>query len=730
MDSPIYISSSSGYDDDSVFGDYYSDARDEPAAAGNAAYRPAKKQRVHGPDIDGPTDPSDALLAYLGANASQNLQNPYQIAQPADATDPLLVQILEIFPDISHTYVTELITRHKDTLAVTASDQPLDVQLALSKHAIYEEILEQRSYPKQDVEAAKRKRENSDSGEASWQNNMLHQNEPNTYSRAAAELLAKEFPLIPMSHVRKVIGEKRRAYHAFLALHTDDNLEQGQRPYTKLKKSRISSAQKLSQVICDIITIEIDAARSEIQKLEAAIRKKREEEEAERANEEECARTNNLVECGCCFSDAPANRAIPCEGSELHFFCYACIRKSAETQIGLMKYTLQCFDVSGCQASFARSDLKEVLGSSMMAKLDSLQQDDEIRMAGLEGLEDCPFCSFKAVLVPVEEDREFRCENPSCKIVSCRLCKQKTHIPMSCDEARKDKGLSERHEVEEAMSKALIRNCPKCQVKIVKEDGCNKMICPQCRTSMCYVCQKDITKEAYGHFGRGCPQSDVSAGTREQREIQQAAQATIDKLLAENSELTEEHLRVELPKKSHPRAPVAAPQPPRGLVQNVRPNIQRAPNIQHANIPGPHIHGHNPQIAAPQYVVYPALYALPPQRGTPEATAADHQALAHQVFLQHTMQARQQGMGPAPIQYPFHNAVAFPQAPVRAEPPRPHHGIVAQGYAQWNHQDFLNGPDRFQQQLMTRFPNERLDIPRMNPRPGIMGFGDDDDDIL
>ncbi|KAL2854522.1 hypothetical protein BJX68DRAFT_264427 [Aspergillus pseudodeflectus] len=712
MDSPISISSGTDFDDDSIFGDYGFDVLNNPLpgnayggnAVGNAAYRPpTKRQRVRGPDLTTINDAPNALLASLGPNSWQPTQDPRRAAQPADATDPLLVQLLEIFPDISHTYVSELIARHKAALVQRGNLQEADsVQLALSRDAIYEEILTQKSYPKQAAEASKRKREDADSKEPNWQTDTLHQSEPTAYSRAAAEMLAQEFPLIPMNHVRKVLGEKKRAYHAFLALHADDNLDQNQRPYANLKKSRISPAQKFTRDIRDIVTIEIVAARRETRNLEAAVRKKKEEEDAEKANEEEYTRTGNLVECGCCYTDAPANRAIPCEGNELHFFCYACIRKSAETQIGLMKYTLQCFDVSGCQASFARPHLKEVLGASMMSKLDSLQQADEIRMAGLDGLEDCPFCSFKAVLAPVEEDREFRCANPACKVVSCRLCKEKTHIPKTCEEARKDKGLSERHEVEEAMSKALIRNCPKCQVKIVKEDGCNKMICPQCHTSMCYVCKKDITKEAYGHFGRGCPQSD-NMGRRDQLDVQQAERAAINKALLENPDLTEEQLRIH-----HPNKTKAQPIPTRQPAHH-------------------HIH---------QFYGGPPLMHAAPFANPAQLTNAQMTAEAQGAHMRAAMLARHQGIAPAPMQYPFYPAAAFPQAPVRAEPPRPNRAPVAQGYTQWEQPNFfpgprMNAPERVQQPG-AYFAGERFDLPTLDPRvrprlDRIYEFGDDDD---
>jgi TRIAD3 protein (E3 ubiquitin-protein ligase RNF216) len=184
----------------------------------------------------------------------------------------------------------------------------------------------------------------------------------------------------------------------------------------------------------------------------------------------------------------------------------------------------------------------------MVAKLDALQQQDEISRASIEGLESCPFCEFKAICPPVEEDREFRCCNPSCEVVSCRLCKDVTHVPKTCEEAKKDRGVSERHLVEEAMSEALIRNCPRCQAKIVKEFGCNKMTCPSCRCCMCYLCKKDITREQYAHFGYGpnaCTVEDDP--TRDQKEVEQAQKKTIEEIRAENPGLTSEELQVKLP---------------------------------------------------------------------------------------------------------------------------------------------------------------------------------------
>lgn len=83
--------------------------------------------------------------------------------------------------------------------------------------------------------------------------------------------------------------------------------------------------------------------------------------------------------------------------------------------------------------------------------------------------------------LPVDVDKEFRCQNKKCGKTSCRLCQKETHVPLSCEEAKKDGQVTLRHIVEEAMSAALIRQCNQCKHPFVKEYGCNKMTCSHCR---------------------------------------------------------------------------------------------------------------------------------------------------------------------------------------------------------------------------------------------------------
>ena len=163
-----------------------------------------------------------------------------------------------------------------------------------------------------------------------------------------------------------------------------------------------------------------------------------------------------------------------------------------------------------------------------------------------------------------QEDKVVVCRNPDCGRTSCRLCQRPSHVPFRyricpffliflifnyfrCDEQRGNL----RKQIEESLSDAIIRKCsnPQCsttflkvQLSLIKlscwqilfnlmdvnepflvhdhqrklsnwqllfqyfqDEGCNRMICPKCKTMQCYVCKKTIA--GYDHFHR--------AGTRD-----------------------------------------------------------------------------------------------------------------------------------------------------------------------------------------------------------------------
>ncbi|KAI0489888.1 hypothetical protein F4859DRAFT_462740 [Xylaria cf. heliscus] len=93
---------------------------------------------------------------------------------------------------------------------------------------------------------------------------------------------------------------------------------------------------------------------------------------------------------------------------------------------------------------------------------------------------------------------KFVCQNPACGRSSCMSCSKAWVDIHVCHESSL---IALRTQVEQAMSMAIKRVCPRCSTSFVKTAGCNKLTCP-CGYKMCYVCRKDIgaPTEGYQHF--------------------------------------------------------------------------------------------------------------------------------------------------------------------------------------------------------------------------------------
>ncbi|KAK5998373.1 E3 ubiquitin-protein ligase [Cladobotryum mycophilum] len=91
---------------------------------------------------------------------------------------------------------------------------------------------------------------------------------------------------------------------------------------------------------------------------------------------------------------------------------------------------------------------------------------------------------------------QFSCQNPQCKRVSCLSCSKAWTDIHVCNESSL---VALRTQVEQAMSMAIKRVCPRCNTSFVKNAGCNKLTCP-CGYKMCYVCRADLSDEGYRHF--------------------------------------------------------------------------------------------------------------------------------------------------------------------------------------------------------------------------------------
>ncbi|KAH0800733.1 IBR domain containing protein [Histomonas meleagridis] len=226
---------------------------------------------------------------------------------------------------------------------------------------------------------------------------------------------------------------------------------------------------------------------------------KRQEEEEERLMLEAIA-DNSLYECECCFCGM-SNGAFSTM-SRRTSFCFKCIRKQIETSISEGRTEVPCLHYGGCNEKVPMSELERSVPKELLQQLSQAETLNAILSADIKGTVKCYKCGYIAI---VENYNYMEC--PSCKAKTCALCQSEYHKGMTCEQF---KNLDKNKVLEEKMSEAVIRECPKCKTQFVKEEGCNKMECPRCHSLICYWCRKIIPNDVgYNHFWRGnlsdCP---------------------------------------------------------------------------------------------------------------------------------------------------------------------------------------------------------------------------------
>ena len=206
-----------------------------------------------------------------------------------------------------------------------------------------------------------------------------------------------------------------------------------------------------------------------------------------------------LIECQCCFdNELIEDDMMPCPMG--HLFCRDCIKRYAISQLGECKYKFKCFK-ENCEEQFSIETLRQLLEPNMFSNLLQNMQKEEIKNAKIPGLESCPSCGYSAIIDNPDE-KIFQCFNKECLKETCRFCKELSHLPKGCEEAKRDivtekKEIDMRTFIENKVTEAMIRVCHKCGQRFYKTEGCNMMHCV-CGAQMCYLCREPI--QDYKHF--------------------------------------------------------------------------------------------------------------------------------------------------------------------------------------------------------------------------------------
>lgn len=506
------------------------DHRDVPLVIDNFGYLDEEPQQQPGVD----QEEQDAQIA----------RNLGEDQQHVLTKDDCLARVHEMFPDVCPEHTMTLYDQ-------VAADADFELSAAIRLDRVVEKLITDEPYPrrKRDTQHLKRKRRDSINDEYKRWEGADRVVMPRFLAGSIRSILKAEFPTFTHASIAEVVTEEKYLFKSYLRL-------------SSLRDTDINPRRGRPSIAANADTIIANSGWPPLEEELAAARKRahedctrREEERIKKRVEEEnlrmAIRDGRTAECQACFDELPMNRQVHCHGDEPHFTCFSCIEIYIKSEIGDSRCRVLC--TAGCGAGFEPAQLNLVSDKQLLQRLADLQQEKDIREANLDDLEECPFCDYKAIMPPIEENFEFHCANPECEKVSCRRCKASSHIPISCEQFAKEKKANSRHTIEEAMTAALIRSCNKCKKQFIKEFGCNKMTCPSCRNLQCYVCSE--TLKGYDHFDQ-TPQGDPRPGgkcplydnleERHEREVKAAEEAARAQVIANNPDVAPEDLEIKL----------------------------------------------------------------------------------------------------------------------------------------------------------------------------------------
>eukprot|EP00566_Odontella_aurita_P009332 CAMPEP_0113537368 /NCGR_PEP_ID=MMETSP0015_2-20120614/6788_1 /TAXON_ID=2838 /ORGANISM="Odontella" /LENGTH=516 /DNA_ID=CAMNT_0000436857 /DNA_START=145 /DNA_END=1695 /DNA_ORIENTATION=+ /assembly_acc=CAM_ASM_000160 len=227
--------------------------------------------------------------------------------------------------------------------------------------------------------------------------------------------------------------------------------------------------------------------------------------------------------CGICFESKPGEmRTMQCG----HEYCHICWKRYLETAINTegprCLYTT-CPEPR-CDMLVTERTIAE-LAPTVLNKFTQYQLRSFIETN--KKLRWCPGPSCEQIAVAGSEgfEGEMACK---CGTSFCLVCGEASHKPLTCQRLAQwtKKCMDESENANWIL--AHTKECPKCQVRIEKNQGCNHMTCRNCNYEFCWLCMSDWRT---GHgYDSSCNKFDLKEVEKGQSAISEA-QAELERYL-------------------------------------------------------------------------------------------------------------------------------------------------------------------------------------------------------
>lgn len=199
------------------------------------------------------------------------------------------------------------------------------------------------------------------------------------------------------------------------------------------------------------------------------------------------------ITCVICCEPQNLFKKIP--GSN-HEFCYNCIKSYLKENI-FNNNVLKIHCPDDCKYILTENDVKNLLVEDflLLSKYEKFKINAELRQNP-----DSMWCltpGCENIIKSGKKDSLIIC--CKCNLQMCIACKGIWHNEQNCEEAIES-------EYKKYIDHVSVKQCPKCKVRIEKNQGCNHMTCVRCLHQFCWICSKNYTRYHYKWYNLlGCP---------------------------------------------------------------------------------------------------------------------------------------------------------------------------------------------------------------------------------
>jgi ariadne-1 len=217
--------------------------------------------------------------------------------------------------------------------------------------------------------------------------------------------------------------------------------------------------------------------------------------------------------CQICFDDELSQDEIFAMSCG-HAFCRDCWSSFIKAKVddGPSCIEATCPDIK-CKEIITEEEVKE-LAPEILPKFVSYQLRNFVAVDATSRWCPGPECQYIATLPGTDSisDHGINVLCKNCDTSFCLGCGDEVHEPITCS----DNLLWKENFMNESSETWILQNtkpCPKCRVRIEKNQGCNHMTCKQCRHEFCWICNGDWASHSQcNRFG-----SELSQG--QEREL-------------------------------------------------------------------------------------------------------------------------------------------------------------------------------------------------------------------